>query len=1089
MHGKKRMLKRVFAALLAAVLLIPIWTPVTGKVFTGNGEGTALYVCSLTNAASLGECREAVSYFGRGSNRMNKRLKQILMLVFAIALFLPQFGIVQKASASENYFLKVQTTGGQQWDGAQIDTGASGLNLVAGTSYTFSYDLYTPDQDVAGIVLQTNGNYNWIKNTGALSAANPAWTSYTATYTYLAASGGQLQFVKTGDSGATDTKNITYYIDNFVVKDAATGNVVYTANFDDKSTDRFASNGSATLSIVNSTSAATTPTLNPDVLSLPSIKNTYPNYLMGSIIGPYYMQDPIMSVMKAQFGVVTPENATKPASLIGTSASTHNVADLSYTEADKELQSAIDNGLKIHGHTLVWQGQSIPWLNNDKISDSDPTPSNPGLTAAGAYKNMNDYINAVLTHFDGKFNASTQNIVSWDVVNEAMAGTVRDSSLDPKDWHSYLKSVPWLKATDDNYVEQAFKDARAAEPNYNVLLYYNDYSMDDQNKAAAIRDMVKDINDRWAVDHPDHPQLIQGVGMQEHNGLGTNPNNTRKTIQMFKDIGVKVSISELDISAGTGGTQTADQKTAQAAQYARLMQVYTDPAFKDTVQRITFWGLTDTNSWLSSGSPLLFDGQLYPKDSFYAVIDPAGYLANYKPPGKPAGKTATAAKGTPNIDGKLDDIWNTATPIDINVTQPGNTKADTHMPAATARMLWDNGNLYVLAQVTKDPSEPLDKGNANPWEQDSVEVVVDLTNGSSAMYSNASGHYRVRYDGFASVDAGMTDNQGVATKMTSATKYDEMTNSYTVEMQIPFIQITPAIGTQIGFDAQVNDAKAGARIGAYAWNDATGTAYQDLFKIGTLQLVAGADTVPPVTTDNAPTGWQTHPVNVVLQATDADSGVAFTYYSLDGGDYVSGNSVSISSEGVHTLRYYSEDQAGNKEAVKEKIIQIDLTAPKITMPDIAKVLISEALNYPIAVSDATSGLDSVSVTLDGKPASNLIKAAPLSLTLGIHPIVVTASDKAGNSVTLTSQITVYMDTAHLDSLIQCGIDNGFITAPELANSLLAKVKQVQAAGTDAKKVGNALNALSNEVSAQSGKGLKADYAALVQRILKSLGNK
>lgn len=62
----------------------------------------------------------------------------------------------------------------------------------------------------------------------------------------------------------------------------------------------------------------------------------------------------------------------------------------------------------------------------------------------------------------------------------------------------------------------------------------------------------------------------------------------------------------------------------------------------------------------------------------------------------------------------MDGIWNTTTPLNINVTQAGNTKADTHMPAATARILWDNANLYVLAQVTKDPSEPLDKGNAKP---------------------------------------------------------------------------------------------------------------------------------------------------------------------------------------------------------------------------------------------------------------------------------------------------------------------------------------------------------------------------------------
>ncbi|MFB9274168.1 endo-1,4-beta-xylanase [Cohnella cellulosilytica] len=185
---------------------------------------------------------------------MKKRFKQILMLGFAVTLFLPQFGTVQKASAAGgsdngNYVLKVETAGGKQWDGLQISTGADGLNLVADSTYTFSYDLYTPDQDVAGIILQTSGNYNWIKNTDSLSAASPAWTSYTATYTYLAESGEQIQFVKAGDGGATDTKNITYYIDNFVVKDES-DTVVYKADFEDQTVGGFTQSGTATLSAV-----------------------------------------------------------------------------------------------------------------------------------------------------------------------------------------------------------------------------------------------------------------------------------------------------------------------------------------------------------------------------------------------------------------------------------------------------------------------------------------------------------------------------------------------------------------------------------------------------------------------------------------------------------------------------------------------------------------------------------------------------------------------------------------------------------------------------------------------------------------------
>ncbi|OMF37028.1 hypothetical protein BK133_07400 [Paenibacillus sp. FSL H8-0548] len=189
---------------------------------------------------------------------MNRRFKRILMLLLAAALFVPQVLLAPVAAADSsgstngNYVLKVETTGGQQYDGAQIDTGASGLNLVAGTAYTFSYDLYTPDQDVAGIILQTNGNYNWIKDTGALSAASPAWTSYTGTYTYLVDSGTKIQFVK--KSGAA---NITYYIDNFVVTDATSGDVVYTAGFEDQTVGGFTQSGTATLSAVATPQAAT----------------------------------------------------------------------------------------------------------------------------------------------------------------------------------------------------------------------------------------------------------------------------------------------------------------------------------------------------------------------------------------------------------------------------------------------------------------------------------------------------------------------------------------------------------------------------------------------------------------------------------------------------------------------------------------------------------------------------------------------------------------------------------------------------------------------------------------------------------------
>src|SRR5690242_15002602 len=81
------------------------------------------------------------------------------------------------------------------------------------------------------------------------------------------------------------------------------------------------------------------------------------------------------------------------------------------------------------------------------------------------------------------------------------------------------------------------------------------------------------------------------------------------------------------------------------------------------------------------------------------------------------------------------------------------------------------------------------------------------------------------------------------------------------------------------------------------------------------------DADPPVTTSSlAPpspglaNGWYGVPVTVTLSATDADSGVASTKYTIDGGPLQTYSApFTISSEGNHSVRYWSVDNAGNQE--------------------------------------------------------------------------------------------------------------------------------------------------------------------------------
>ena len=70
-------------------------------------------------------------------------------------------------------------------------------------------------------------------------------------------------------------------------------------------------------------------------------------------------------------------------------------------------------------------------------------------------------------------------------------------------------------------------------------------------------------------------------------------------------------------------------------------------------------------------------------------------------------------------------------------------------------------------------------------------------------------------------------------------------------------------------------------------------------------------------------------VTINLTADDGDltigSGVKSTYYSIDGAEFTVGKSIVVETDGDHTIRYYSEDNAGNNEVEKNITFKINAT--------------------------------------------------------------------------------------------------------------------------------------------------------------------
>jgi endo-1,4-beta-xylanase len=314
-------------------------------------------------------------------------------------------------------------------------------------------------------------------------------------------------------------------------------------------------------------------------------------------------------IIAAQFDSISPENALKWESI-------HPRADgYNFTAADRYVAFGEKNKMFIVGHCLIWHSQTPRWVFQD--AQGEPLTREPLL------ERMRDHIHTVVGRYKGR-------IAGWDVVNEALneEGTMRQS--------------PWFRIIGEDFLLKAFQFAHEADPR--AELYYNDYSLENEAKRKGAVDLVRKL---IAAGAP-----ISGVGLQGHQKLDwPTAQQESDTIEAFGALGLKVHITELDvdvlprttrqntadISATAAGSATSNPYTAGlpeemqqalAKRYAELFEVFV--RHRAVIARITFWGVTDANSWLNNfptrgrtNYPLLFDREGKPKPAFDAVLNQA----------------------------------------------------------------------------------------------------------------------------------------------------------------------------------------------------------------------------------------------------------------------------------------------------------------------------------------------------------------------------------------------------------------------------------------------------------------------------------
>jgi len=335
-----------------------------------------------------------------------------------------------------------------------------------------------------------------------------------------------------------------------------------------------------------------------------SLKKTFKNdFQIGAALNASQIEEKEPNaalLVPQQFSVITPENIMK-AEIIHTGWDKYN-----FDLADKIVDYGKKYNIKVNGHTLIWHSQLPAFVRNMKDADS-------------LKLFFTNHINTIAGRYDGK-------IYSWDVVNEALE---EDGSM--------RKSI-FLNLLGEDYVTDAFRLAQRAAPN--TELYYNDYNIEQPKKRAGAIVLIKKIQAAGI--------RIDGVGIQGHWHTGKVPfKEIEESIMEFAALGLKVMFTELDLEVLPRNFQGADvnQRSAenpalnpyikgipdsvlqqQASDYENLFRLFLK--HKDKVDRVTFWGVNDGQSWLNNwpirgrtNYPLLFDRNFKPKPAFYKVVE------------------------------------------------------------------------------------------------------------------------------------------------------------------------------------------------------------------------------------------------------------------------------------------------------------------------------------------------------------------------------------------------------------------------------------------------------------------------------------
>ncbi|MEM4160454.1 MAG: Ig-like domain-containing protein [Thermoplasmata archaeon] len=175
------------------------------------------------------------------------------------------------------------------------------------------------------------------------------------------------------------------------------------------------------------------------------------------------------------------------------------------------------------------------------------------------------------------------------------------------------------------------------------------------------------------------------------------------------------------------------------------------------------------------------------------------------------------------------------------------------------------------------------------------------------------------------------------------------------------------------------------------------------------------DSTPPETTANASSDWYSKlPVVIGLAGVDANSGVANTWYRVDGGEWRNGTELTLNEDGIHTVEFYSVDIAGNREMLHTITVRIDTLAPVLQVKGLplenetvcGTLYVSFEVNDISGVARAKYLFEGVSNLLYSSTNLYSFEIETKSWSDGPKTIVIEVTDNAGHTTRIARSFRI-----------------------------------------------------------------------------------